>query len=261
MLSVLPHLNFLCGHFTPEPSPVHQSTLNTMRAGLRLLLLVSAAAVCVSNAQTDNSSDNDKQQQRSIWDEPIRFSTKTKDSCTMVVSAPENYTRLRVSCKGQTPGRSYYCDFQGKPTLCRAYNQNPRHYFTQMMWELRKLSHACQGTKIYRPHMCKKYPDETQMTLLASWPKTANLKPSKPAQEPRKPALPGQTKPVTSPKPVKPNKQPGKGRQSRKTTPKPEKTSDHPTELPESTASRLASDYCWKSFQGICTYVINWFQN
>uniref|UniRef100_A0A3Q0R861 Fibroblast growth factor binding protein 2b n=1 Tax=Amphilophus citrinellus TaxID=61819 RepID=A0A3Q0R861_AMPCI len=266
MLSALPHFNLLCGHIIPESSPIRHSTLNpTMRAGLRMLLLVLAATVCVSNAQTNNSNNTDKQQQqqqRNIWGEPIRFSTKTKDSCTMVVSAAGNYTRLRVSCKGPTPGRSYYCDFQGKPTLCQTYNHKPRHYFTQMMWELRKLSHACQGTKIYRPHMCKKYPDEAQMTLLASWPKTAISKPSKPAQEPRKPVVPAQNKPVPSPKPVKPIKpQPGKGRQNRKTTPKPEKTTALPTELPESTASRLASEYCWISFHGFCTYVINWFQN
>lgn len=245
-----------------ETSLIRHSTLNpTMRAGLRILLLVLAATVCVSNAQTNDSNNNDKQQ-RSIWDEPITFSTKTKDSCTMVVSAAGNYTRVRVSCKRPTTGRSYHCDFQGKPTLCRAYNHNSQHYFIQMMWELRKLSHACQGTKIYRQHMCKKYPDEAQMTLLASWPKTANSKPSKPAQEPRKPVVTAQTKPVPSPKPEKPIKpQPGKGRQNRKTTPKPEKTTALPTELPESTASRLASEYCWKSFQGVCTYVIDWFQN
>ncbi|XP_022593857.1 fibroblast growth factor-binding protein 2 [Seriola dumerili] len=251
-----------------------------MRARMRVLLLVLAATVFVSNAQTNNSSNDNKQQQqqqqqqqqeRSIWDESIKFTTKTKDSCTMVVSGAGDYTRLRVSCKGpsqgQTPGRSYYCDFQGKPNLCRAYNLNPRHYFTQMMWELRKLSHACQGPKVYRTQMCKKYPDEAQMTFLASWPKTTTPKPSKPVQEPRKPVVPAQTKPVTTPKPVKPQPQqpvkpqPGKGPQTRKTTPKPGKTTTRPTEQPDSKASRIASEYCWKSFQGICTYVISWFQN
>ncbi|XP_029366103.1 fibroblast growth factor-binding protein 2b [Echeneis naucrates] len=245
-----------------------------MRARMRILLLALAATICVSNAQTNNSSNDNKQQeqqQRSIWDEPIKFNTKTKDSCTMVVSGAGDYTRLRVSCKGpsqgQAPGRSYYCDFQGKPNICRAYNLNPRHYFTQMMWELRKLSHACQGAKIYRPQMCKKYPDEAQMTFLASWPKAPTTKLSKPVQEPRKPVVPAQNKPVTTPKPVKPQPQqpvkpqPGKGPQTRKTTPKPGKTTVHPTDQPDSKASRIASEYCWKSFHGICTYVINWFQN
>ncbi|XP_053192888.1 fibroblast growth factor-binding protein 2b [Scomber japonicus] len=243
-----------------------------MRASVRVMLLLLAATVCVSNAQNNNSSnDNKQQQQRSIWDEPIRFSTKTKDSCTMVVSGAGDYTRLRVSCKGpsqgQNPGRSYYCDFQGKPNLCRAYNLNPRHFFTQMMWDMRKLSHACQGPRIYRPQMCKKYPDEAQMTFLASWPKTTTPKPSKPVQEPRKPSVPSQSKPVTTPKPVKPQpqpakpQQPNKGTQSKKTTPKPGKTTTRPTEQPDSKSSRMASEYCWKSFHGICSYFISWFQN
>ncbi|XP_029911992.1 fibroblast growth factor-binding protein 2b, partial [Myripristis murdjan] len=213
-----------------------------------------------------------QQQQRSIWDEPIQFSTKTKDACTMVVSGAGDYTRLRVSCKGpsqgQNPGRSYYCDFQGKPNLCRAYNLNPRHYFTQMMWEMRKLSHACQGPKVYRPQMCKKYPDEAQMTFLAAWPKTTTPKPSRPSQsqEQRRPVVPVQTKPVTTPKSAKPQHQPvkpqtGRGSQPRKPTPKPGKTTPRPTDHSQSKASRLASEYCWRSFHGICTYFISWFQN
>ncbi|XP_061768577.1 fibroblast growth factor-binding protein 2b [Nerophis ophidion] len=234
----------------------------------RALLLLLAAVVCVSNAQTNNSV-NDNNKQRSIWDEPIRFSTKSKDSCTMVVSGAGDYTRLRVTCKGpsqgQTAGRSYYCDFQGKPNLCRAYSLNPRHYFTQMMWDLRKLSHACQGAKIYRPSMCKKHPDEVQMSFLAAWPKTASPKPSKPVQEsPRKPAAPAQAKPAATQKPVRPQPvkpQPGKIPQTRKTTPKPAKTTARPSEVPESKASRMASEYCWKSFHGICSYVIGWFHN
>ncbi|KAM8878066.1 fibroblast growth factor-binding protein 2b [Spinachia spinachia] len=244
-----------------------------MRSRMTVGLLFLAAAVCVSSAQTNNSSNDNRQQQqqqRGVWDEPIRFSTKAKDSCTMVVSAAGDYTRLRVSCKGpsqgQSPARSYYCDFQGKPNLCRAYNLNPRHYFTQMMWDMRKLSHACQGPKVYRPAMCKKHPDEAQMTFLSSWPKTASSKPSRPIQEVGKPVVPAKNKPVTTPKPVKPHPQPakpqpGKGPQTKRTTPKPVKTVSRPTEQPDSEASRVASEYCWKSLHGVCTYFISWFQN
>ncbi|XP_026215930.1 fibroblast growth factor-binding protein 2b [Anabas testudineus] len=216
---------------------------------MRVMLLFLAAAVYASNAQT-NDNKQQQQQQGSILDEPITFSTKTKDSCGMVVSAVGNYTRLRVSCRGQsqgqTPGRSYYCDFQGKPSTCRAYNLNPRRYFLQIMWELRKLSHACQGAKIYRPQMCKKHSDEAQMTFLASRPKAT------------KPSKPDQTKPVTTPKPGKPKS--GKGPQPGITNHKPAKTTTHPTEQPDTAASRLASEYCWKSLQGVCTYFISWFQ-
>lgn len=268
MLSALAHLNPLHGH-NPYLHPSITNTPNTtMIVRMRVLLLFLAATVYTSNAQISNSSNDNKQQQQqqsSILDEPITFSTKTKDSCGMVLSAVGNYTRLRVSCRSQAPGRSYYCDFQGKPSLCRAYNLNPRHYFTQMMWELRKLSHACQGAKIYRPQMCRKYPDEAQMTFLASWPKTTVPKPSKPVQETRKTVVPAQTKPIATPKPVKPQPQPikpqpGKGPQTKKTTLKPVKTTTRPTEQPDATASHLASEYCWKSLHGICTYFISWFQ-
>ncbi|XP_068607508.1 fibroblast growth factor-binding protein 2b [Brachionichthys hirsutus] len=240
-----------------------------MGALMRVLLMVTAT-ICVSSAQTSSSSNDNKQQQqqRSVWDEPIRFSTKAKDSCTMVVSGAGDYTRLRVSCKapsqGQTQGRAYYCDFQGKPNLCRAYNLNPRHYFTQMMWDMRKLSHACQGPKIYHPQMCKKSPDEAQMTFLASWPRSTTPKPSKPTQEQRKLAVAAQAKPVATPKPLKPQPgkpQPGKGIQTKKPSAKPGKTTIRATEQPESKASNMATEYCWKSFHGICTYFIGWFQN
>ncbi|KAF3687825.1 Fibroblast growth factor-binding protein 2 [Channa argus] len=232
---------------------------------MRVLLLFLAATVYVSNAQISNSSSDNRQS--SIWDEPIKFSTKTKDFCAMVVSEVGNYTRLRVNCKGQRqgqiPGRSYYCVFQGRPSLCRAYNSNPRHYFNQIMWELRKLSHACQGPKLYRPQMCKKYPDEAQMTFMAPCPKTTSPTPSKPVQVTRKPPVQAQNKLTTTPKPVKPQPvkpQPGKGPQAKKTPSKTVKTTTHATEQPESTASSLASEYCWESLHGICTYFINWFQ-
>lgn len=231
---------------------------------IRVLLLFLAATVYASNSQTSNSSNDNKQQQQqqsSILEEPITFKTKTKDTCDMVLSAVGNYTRLRVSCNSQAPGR-YYCDFQGKPSLCRAYNLKPRHYFTQMMWELRKLKHACQGDKIYRPHMCKKYPDEAQMKFLASGPKTTIAKPSKPVQETRKTGVPAQTKPIATSKPVKPQSPPIKPQSGKvkKTPLKPAKTTHRPTEQPDSTASRLASEYCWKSLHNVCTYFISWFQ-
>lgn len=258
MFFALTHLNFWCrhrflSHFCTSAPNV------AMRARLRMLLLLLAATACVSFAQTNNSSDDSKppQPQRSIWDEPLRFTTKAKDACTMAVTGLGDYTRLRVSCRGptQTTGRSYYCDFQGKPNQCPPYNRNPRHYFTQMMWELRKQSNACQGPKIYRQTMCKKYPDEAQMTFLSSWPKTAAVKL-------RKPVPPTLTKPAENLKPGKQVKtHPGKGTHTKKTTVKPVKTTTHPTEQPDSKASRLASEYCWRSFYSICSFFISWFHD
>jgi len=297
-----------------------------MRTGARMMLLLLLAALSghVTRAQSHNNSNNGNngvdggrtpaQQQppspaRGVWDEPIRFSTKSRDACTMSVSGAGDYTRLRVSCRGQASGRSYYCDFQGKPNLCRAYSQNPRHYFTQVMWELRKLSHACQGPRIYRPQMCKKYPDDVHMSFLSAWPKTSSgsttsttastsiaaaatttpskagkqgqdqRRPAVPAQA--KPAVPAQAKPASPSKPVKPqsankpqpqpaNKpQGGSGKaasQPRKPTSKQGKTpaagtTPRSTEAADSQASRLATEYCWKSFHGFCSYFMGWFHN
>ncbi|XP_041730277.2 fibroblast growth factor-binding protein 2-like [Coregonus clupeaformis] len=233
-----------------------------MRTGLRMALLVLAAGV-VSHAQKTTTKTNG-----TVWDRPISFSTKSRDSCTMVVSGAGDHTRLRVSCKGPSPPqtqpqtRSYYCDFQGTPNLCRAYNTNPRHYFTQMMWDMRKLNHACQGPSVYRPLMCKKGSDEAQMTFLASWPKHTTPKPAKTGQVQRKPApaQPKVPKVPSIPRPVKPQPQPhpGKGTVGKKPTSRP---TTRPTEQGEAKAARLANEYCWKSFHGICTYLISWFQN
>ncbi|XP_008399928.1 fibroblast growth factor-binding protein 2b [Poecilia reticulata] len=241
------------------------------RMKLMMLPLLLVAAVCGSNVQSNDSSNDSKQRQQQsiVWDDTIRFITKTKDSCTMGVSAAGNFTRLRVSCRSpsQATGRSYYCDFQGQPNQCGAYNKNPRHYFVQMMWELRKLKNACQGAKIYRPHMCRKYSDEAQMTFMTSWPKTSAPKPPKPGQEQRKPAVPAvQYKPTATHKPTKPQPQlvkplPGRGSQGKRSTPKPAKTAPRPTKEPVSRSSRLATEYCWKSFHGLCSYVIGWFLN
>ncbi|XP_010865181.1 fibroblast growth factor-binding protein 2b [Esox lucius] len=218
-----------------------------MTSGLRSMLLLMLA-VGVSHTQ-----NNHNRPVQSTWDKPIHFSTKSGDSCTMVVSGAGDYTRLRVSCKGQPSPqpRYYYCDFQGKPNRCRAYNSNPRHYFTQIMWELRKLSHACQGAHIYRPPMCKKGSDEVQMTFLSSWPKTTTPKPPKTGQDMQKPAqAPAQPKTPSIPCQARPLP----GKPTTKTTPR-------PTDQVETKAARLAHEFCWRSFQEICTFLISFFHN
>ncbi|XP_031416202.1 LOW QUALITY PROTEIN: fibroblast growth factor-binding protein 2b [Clupea harengus] len=211
--------------------------------------------------------------QRSIWDEPIRFSTKAKDACTMVISDQGDFTKLRISCKNK--GKSYWCDFLGKPNHCRAYNINPRHYFTQIMWEMRKLPNACQGQRAYKPLMCKTANDDTQMVFHTSWPKMTTPRPSQPGQdrqqqqqqqqqkEPttkapvQKQQKPQQAKPV-KPQQSKPASKPG---QPKKPTPKPKSTTAKPTPYGDNKANKIAQEYCWKSFHGICSYFIGWFQN
>ncbi|XP_076846846.1 fibroblast growth factor-binding protein 2b [Brachyhypopomus gauderio] len=169
--------------------------------------------------------------------EPLRFNTKAKDACTMAVSGQGLLTKLRVTCKSK--GRSYWCEYLGRPDVCRPYNANPRHYFTQIMWDLRKLPNACQGQRSYKPRMCHAGPAEAQMTFHRSWPR------------PAKPDATARPKTAKPPKPAKPAP-PRKPVRS---------TAAAPTQAAETSAGRLAQEYCWQSLQGVCTYVISWFQN
>lgn len=121
---------------------------------------------CVWAAVAHNQDGKDAAEARRskiIWEEPIQFVTKTKDRCSMTLTGNGDVTRLRVSCVGQQA--TYWCEYEGKPDICRNYNTNPRHFFTQIMWELRKLNNACQGPRIVKPIMCKKASDESQMIM------------------------------------------------------------------------------------------------
>ncbi|KAJ8262426.1 hypothetical protein GJAV_G00166340 [Gymnothorax javanicus] len=147
---------------------------------------------------------------KSIWEDPIQFNTKTKDACTMIVTGQGDLTKLRVACKNQ--GKEYWCEYAGKPQVCRSYNNNPRHYFTQIMWDLRKLPNACQGARVIKPQMCKRASDEAQMVFQTSWPRLFTPRPVRPTQG-RQPAQarPEQPKPeapraeVPSPEEPKPD--------------------------------------------------------
>ncbi|XP_051276436.1 fibroblast growth factor binding protein 2a [Dicentrarchus labrax] len=209
------------------------------QAGALLLLL----ACCLRSAQAQSNSGR----RQSIWDEPIKFNTKGKDLCTMIITGQGEFTRLRLSCQGSK--RSYWCEYVGKPYTCRAYNKNPRHYFVQMMWGLRKLHNACQGPRQIQPHMCRKATDDSQMVFTSasssrSWPDASSrMGPaaSRPQPRPAAPTRPASTKPIRVPPRVK-------------TT---QRTSPQPTTLPvESNAKRMARQYCWRSLQGICSYFI-----
>ncbi|XP_035272658.1 fibroblast growth factor-binding protein 2-like [Anguilla rostrata] len=213
--------------------------------------LLLACCLWAALAQSDSAK-------KSIWDDPIKFNSKAKDACLMHVSGQGDYTKLRISCRNKAS--SYYCDYQGKPNFCRAYSNNPRHYFTQIMWDLRKQTNACQGPKVLRALMCKKAPDEAQMTFVSSWPKPAAPKQTAKITYERKPATqkPAANKPP-QPAPARPG---ARAPQPKKPTPKTTRgqTTPRPTEHGgESRAVKLAQEYCWKSLQGVCAYFISWF--
>ncbi|KAI7810624.1 fibroblast growth factor-binding protein 2b [Triplophysa rosa] len=224
----------------------------------------------------DSTQTNQKQQQSkgSVSDEPISFNTKAKDACSMVISSQANFTKLRVSCKSK--GKSYWCDFLGKPNLCKAYNNNPRHYFTQMMWDLRKLHNACQGPRVYKPHMCRSASDEVQMSFHASWPKISKVKPTQ-APHDRNENQQKQKQTKLSSSTPKPAKQQPKPQQPAKSASKPAKTAASKPVSPrkpvkittarptvaeqENETTKLAEEYCWSSLQGVCSYFISLFQS
>ncbi|XP_014866540.1 PREDICTED: fibroblast growth factor-binding protein 2-like [Poecilia mexicana] len=191
---------------------------------------------------------------QSIWDDPIKFQTKAKDKCTMILTGQGENIKLRLSCLGNR--RAYWCEYVGRPYTCSAFNKNPRHYFVQMMWVLRKQAHGCQGPKEIKPHMCRKATDESRMNFSAG-PFLRSRPAAQPSKQPGKPqssAAHGRPN-LTMKTPFKTSRAPGKV----KTT---QRAKSQPTAAPtENARRRMAQQYCWRSLQGVCSFVIGWFRN
>ncbi|XP_026112368.1 fibroblast growth factor binding protein 2a [Carassius auratus] len=176
--------------------------------------------------QSQDHDDIQPGYRRNVWENMNDFLTKgTKDKCSTSVIGRGDLTKLRITCHGTE--RSYWCEYQGKPHVCRSYNKNPSHYFKQIMWDLRKLPNACQGKRILKPQMCKRASDEAKMVFTSA--SFSNTKPMD---------MPYST--ITTPIP---------------TTPQPT------TPVPVSEAKKLAQDYCWNNLQGVCSFFIGWFRN
>ncbi|XP_055062688.2 fibroblast growth factor-binding protein 2b [Misgurnus anguillicaudatus] len=258
-----------------------------MRA-LRSAALLIACFIGTFNAQAQSSHNNSnqgnninhiestnikpKQPKENVGNEPISFNTKAKDSCSMVISGQTDSTKLRVSCKNK--GKTYWCEFLGKPNLCKAYNNNPHHFFKQIMWDMRKLHNACQGPQVFKPHMCRSASDDVRMILHSSFPKISNLKPTQAPNVQNQPKLQQTKSSISTPKPprqppkphqpAKPASKPVKPVVSKPASPrKPVKTiTPRPTVAQgEDQSTKLAEEYCWESLQGVCSYFISWFQN
>ncbi|XP_016409791.1 fibroblast growth factor-binding protein 2-like [Sinocyclocheilus rhinocerous] len=240
-----------------------------------LLLTCCLRAALVQSQDHDDIKPGYK---RNVWEDEIEFLTKgTRDECSLSVTGQGDLTKLRITCLGLE--RSYWCEYQGKPQVCRSYNNNPLHYFRQIMWDLRKLPNACQGQRVLKPLMCRRASDEAQMVFTS-----ASSSDTKPMDRPYRPApdrpmqmRPQQRRREQRPKPTRPQilraqsartaqdkpnqpKAVKSTKQKKITTPKP--TMPRPTTpVPTSEAKKLAQDYCWRSFQGVCSFVIGWFRN
>ncbi|KAK7922189.1 hypothetical protein WMY93_009091 [Mugilogobius chulae] len=183
-----------------------------------LLLLLFACCFWATHAQ-------DRRQ--NIWNDPITFNTKAKDKCTMIITGQGENTKLRLSCQG--PKRSYWCEYVGKPYTCRSFNKNPRHYFVQMMWGLRKLNNACQAPRVIKPHMCRKATDESQMVF-----SSASF-----ARQPERQSGVSQARAAVAEAP---------GERALREMQRSSQREPEPT--PETHKKRMARLYCWKSMQG-----------
>ncbi|XP_056336896.1 fibroblast growth factor-binding protein 2b [Danio aesculapii] len=268
-------LVFIKAACTSNTSSVHYTfTMRSICSGAFLLVCF----IWATDAQNSSNHIEINQQSRpqpqpkaNLWDEPIRFNTKAKDTCTMVISSQMNSTKLRVSCKSK--GKSYWCDFLGKPNLCKSYNNNPRHYFTQIMWDLRKLHNACQGSRVYKPQMCRSASDEVQMVFHNSWPKNSVPKPTQASQNQQKhqqqvkssvpPTKPPSKQQLKPQQPARAASKPAKTAASKPASPRKlvKATTVRPTVAEESQSVKMAEEYCWKSLQGVCAYFISWFQS
>lgn len=189
---------------------------------------------------------------QSIWDEPIQFRTKGDDLCSMLITGQGEYTKLRLSCHGSE--HAYWCEYLGMPHTCRPYNKNPRHFFVQITWNLRKLHNACRGPRLLRPHMCKKAPDDSQMAF-----QSASLSQSDASAVTQS----GAVTRSDPPKAVRNVFSWGDPPQSSPAPPTTSRTeSPQPSTAPaESTASRVARYYCWRSMQGVCAFFIRLFRH
>ncbi|KAM3613036.1 uncharacterized protein V6R79_019185 [Siganus canaliculatus] len=195
------------------------------------LFLLLVCCFCSAEPQSDGS------RRQSIWDDPIQFKTKANDLCDMIITGQGEYTRLRLSCQGSR--RSYWCEYVGMPHTCRPYNKNPRHYFVQMMWDLRKLHNACQAPRQIKPHMCRNAADDSQMVFSsASFAQTERARPQPPAAARTEQAV----KAIRVPQRVT--------------------SSPHTVTPPvESKAKRVARLYCWRSLQGVCSFIVGLFRD
>lgn len=232
---------------TPVSCSFTQHLSDTMWTQASAVLLLFTCCFLLAETQS-NSSQN-------LWGAPIRFKTKGNDLCTMIITSQGEYTRLRLSCEN-TKWHSYWCEYLGTPHTCRSYNKNPRHYFIQIMWDLRKLHNACKAPRNIRPHMCRKATSDSQMvfssaSFLWSTPgvSVSEERPAAQSASPESPTPTRQDSPVST----------GAFQTILKTTQRvdPQSVMSHL----ESSADRMARQYCWRSLYSICTYVIGLFRN
>ncbi|XP_062430753.1 fibroblast growth factor-binding protein 2 [Rhea pennata] len=177
--------------------------------------------------------------------EEINFRTKAKDVCTMSVSGDEEM-KLRIECKNQ--GKSYWCEFTGKPSVCRPFRKNPKIYWNQIAVELRKLSHACESTQELKATMCQKAPTDAVMKQITAGMELEDLANQDKSVQKTSGSTKGvgksSVKKIGKP-PVLPLIKPNQHRQG---------------SMNETEAMKLAREHCWESLHDFCSYIIGIFR-
>ncbi|KAM9381587.1 fibroblast growth factor-binding protein 2 [Phaethornis superciliosus] len=178
--------------------------------------------------------------------EEIFFRTKTKDVCTMSIRGDEEMN-LRIECKNQ--GMSYWCEFTGKPSVCRSFRNNPKIYWNQIARELRKLPHACESTEVLKITMCQRAPTEALMRQIAAGMEPEDLATQDKSSQTTSTLMRGVGKSSVSQvgkPPILPLRKPAQhGQGSEK----------------ETEAMKWAREHCWESLQGFCSYIIGIFRD
>uniref|UniRef100_A0A3Q3GFB2 Fibroblast growth factor binding protein 1a n=1 Tax=Labrus bergylta TaxID=56723 RepID=A0A3Q3GFB2_9LABR len=191
-------------------------------------LLLLLFACCVWSAESQGAG-----RRQNIWAEPIKFSTKSKDSCTMVVTVVtkgelectwaatgEDVFILGVSCK--KGGKSFSCEYVSRPTLCPQFASDAKLYWKQIARALKKQKNLCQdGAALVRAGMCRRADRGAHFRLRNTQRKTKNDPPPPPSPQP----APGAVKSC------------------------------------QSDNMKLAEEYCNRSWSSVCTFFFTMVQD
>ncbi|XP_008107993.1 fibroblast growth factor-binding protein 2 [Anolis carolinensis] len=200
---------------------------------------------------------NPKAKKRSSGKE-IHFQTKVKHACIMSMIG-NGETKLRIECNNQ--GKTYWCEYTGKPSLCPSFNNNPMTYWNQIAMNLKKRNNACYSNLVLKPTMCQRVSSETHMRQVSSSIRTK----STPIQQADAVNYGKMAQKPLSAKHIE-ESQAGKGSIKKLGKPKP---SPIPVVKPtqqgqvpgnESEAMKLAQKHCWESMHNICSYIIGIFK-
>lgn len=153
----------------------------------------------------------------------------------MTVSGDDEEMKVRIECKSQGMSMSYWCEFTGKPSVCRAFRNNRKIYWNQIAAELRKIPHACESMEVLKTTMCQKAPPEALMRQIAAGVELEDL--ANQEESAQEAFIPVREEGQNSDR-----VQHGQGSEN------------------ETEAMKLAREHCWESLHGVCSYIIGIFR-